>query len=195
MVPPPPTPPAARLPKQGHGARRIRRLSRLDARRLRLLPRRLLADRHRSGVSPLRQSQIALSLTLTLAFRPVGAFIFGLMADRYGRRIPLDDRPRLLLRGRGGNRFRAQFHHLPRAARVVRHRHGRRVGRGRLARHGKGSTPAARLSFRPAPAGIRARLPSGRRSVSTSSFRAGAGGRCFLSEDSPLCSASSSASK
>src|SRR5258706_392471 len=32
---------------------------------------------------------IAASLTLTLAFRPVGAFIFGLMADRYGRRLPL----------------------------------------------------------------------------------------------------------
>jgi len=32
---------------------------------------------------------IALSITLTLAFRPVGAFIFGLLADRYGRRIPL----------------------------------------------------------------------------------------------------------
>jgi SHS family lactate transporter-like MFS transporter len=34
-------------------------------------------------------AEIALSLTLTLAFRPVGAFIFGLMADRYGRRLPL----------------------------------------------------------------------------------------------------------
>jgi SHS family lactate transporter-like MFS transporter len=33
--------------------------------------------------------KVALSLTLTLAFRPVGAFIFGLLADRYGRRIPL----------------------------------------------------------------------------------------------------------
>ena len=32
---------------------------------------------------------IALSLTLTLVFRPVGAFIFGLLADRYGRRLPL----------------------------------------------------------------------------------------------------------
>ena len=34
-------------------------------------------------------AEIALSITLTLAFRPVGAFIFGLLADRYGRRLPL----------------------------------------------------------------------------------------------------------
>lgn len=33
--------------------------------------------------------QIALAITLTLAMRPVGAIIFGLMADRYGRRLPL----------------------------------------------------------------------------------------------------------
>src|SRR5437867_6737120 len=32
---------------------------------------------------------VALSITVTLAFRPVGAFIFGLLADRYGRRLPL----------------------------------------------------------------------------------------------------------
>jgi len=32
---------------------------------------------------------IALSLTLTLVFRPVGAFLFGLLADRYGRRLPM----------------------------------------------------------------------------------------------------------
>ncbi len=38
---------------------------------------------HRSNAA------IAFSITLTLAFRPVGAFIFGLMADRYGRRLPL----------------------------------------------------------------------------------------------------------
>jgi SHS family lactate transporter-like MFS transporter len=34
-------------------------------------------------------AQIATSLALTLAFRPIGALIFGLIADRYGRRIPL----------------------------------------------------------------------------------------------------------
>src|SRR5213082_3754855 len=32
---------------------------------------------------------IALSITLTLLFRPVGALIFGLLADRYGRKLPL----------------------------------------------------------------------------------------------------------
>ena len=33
--------------------------------------------------------EIALAVTVTLAFRPLGALIFGLMADRYGRRLPL----------------------------------------------------------------------------------------------------------
>jgi SHS family lactate transporter-like MFS transporter len=32
---------------------------------------------------------IALTLTLTLMVRPIGAFIFGLMSERFGRRIPL----------------------------------------------------------------------------------------------------------
>ena len=32
---------------------------------------------------------MALTITATLAFRPVGAFLFGLLADRYGRRLPL----------------------------------------------------------------------------------------------------------
>ncbi len=33
--------------------------------------------------------EMAFTLFVTLAFRPVGAFIFGLIADRYGRRLPL----------------------------------------------------------------------------------------------------------
>src|ERR1700681_27704 len=34
-------------------------------------------------------AEIALTITATLGFRPVGSFIFGLMADRYGRKLPL----------------------------------------------------------------------------------------------------------
>jgi SHS family lactate transporter-like MFS transporter len=33
--------------------------------------------------------RIALTLTASLAMRPVGALLFGMMADRYGRRLPL----------------------------------------------------------------------------------------------------------
>ena len=41
--------------------------------------------------SPLVEARprIALAITLTLAMRPIGAIVFGLLADRYGRRLPL----------------------------------------------------------------------------------------------------------
>lgn len=41
---------------------------------------------HQFGVS---KKEIVLTLTATLFMRPVGAVIFGLLADRYGRRTPL----------------------------------------------------------------------------------------------------------
>src|SRR5262245_50383950 len=40
----------------------------------------------RSGVG---KAAIVWTLTATLATRPLGALIFGLLADRYGRRVPL----------------------------------------------------------------------------------------------------------
>jgi MFS transporter, SHS family, lactate transporter len=41
---------------------------------------------HQFGVS---KKEVVHTLTATLAMRPVGAILFGLLADRYGRRIPL----------------------------------------------------------------------------------------------------------
>src|SRR5216684_3690848 len=41
---------------------------------------------HQFGVS---KREIVLTTTATLAMRPLGALLFGLLADRYGRRIPL----------------------------------------------------------------------------------------------------------
>ncbi len=35
------------------------------------------------------KAALVFSTTLTLATRPIGALLFGLLADRYGRRIPL----------------------------------------------------------------------------------------------------------
>jgi SHS family lactate transporter-like MFS transporter len=35
------------------------------------------------------KTEVAFSLTLTLMFRPVGALVFGLLADRFGRRLPM----------------------------------------------------------------------------------------------------------
>jgi SHS family lactate transporter-like MFS transporter len=35
------------------------------------------------------KTRMVFTMTMTLAMRPVGAFLFGLLADRYGRRVPL----------------------------------------------------------------------------------------------------------
>ena len=58
----------------------------LDAFDFFLVVMTLTAIAHDFGRS---DKEIAYSISLTLAFRPVGAFVFGLLADRYGRRLPL----------------------------------------------------------------------------------------------------------
>src|SRR5712671_1092914 len=85
---PPTTPPTVPPTKGGHGAALLAGFLgwTLDAFDFFLVVFSLTAiaqEFHRSD------AEIAISITLTLMFRPVGAFIFGLMADRYGRRLPL----------------------------------------------------------------------------------------------------------
>ncbi len=138
--------------------------------------------------------EIAFSITLTLAFRPVGAFIFGLMADRYGRRIPLMIDLVFYSVVEVATGFAHSFTCVSGAACVVRHRHGRRVGRGRFACDGEGSTAAAGIFVWSLAAGIRAWLPAGGGVATTLSFRAGDGVRCFLSAGCPRCLGFSSAS-
>ena len=41
------------------------------------------------GTFNVNDASVSASLLLTLAFRPIGALIFGWMADRYGRRLPM----------------------------------------------------------------------------------------------------------
>ena len=68
---------------------------------------------------------------MTQAFRPVGALVFGMLADRYGRRPGADVQYPQLLRDRASLRLCALAHRAAGAARSLRHRHGRRVGRRR----------------------------------------------------------------
>jgi len=81
------TPPATPS-GQGHGAAVLASFLgwTLDAFDFFLVGMSLTAIAREFGKS---DAAIALSITVTLAFRPVGALIFGLMADRYGRRLPL----------------------------------------------------------------------------------------------------------
>jgi MFS family permease len=61
-------------------------LSRLDPRRLRFLPDGVHAEGDRRRVRHRRSRPVSQGIFLTLAARPLGAFVFGLLADRFGRR-------------------------------------------------------------------------------------------------------------
>ncbi len=71
----------------------------------------------------------------------------------------------VLLGGRIPVRVRAELHRAGDPAPAVRHRHGRRMGAGRRARHGEGSRRAARLLLRAAAGGLRVRLSAGERGI------------------------------
>ena len=105
-------------------------------------------------------SHIAFTITATLALRPVGALIFGWIADRYRPPHPTDDRRHLLFPRRSAERPRAELRMVPGDARAVRNRDGRRMGRGRVARDGSGRAALARILFRTSAGGLCGRLPA-----------------------------------
>ena len=82
---------------------------------------------------------IALTITASLAMRPIGAFTFGVLADRYGRRYLLIANIIFysIMEMCSGLAHSYQTFFLFRV--VVRHRDGRDLGRGRVAGAGVGS--------------------------------------------------------
>ena len=97
---------------------------------------------------------MTLALTATLALRPVGAFFFGGIADRFGRRLPMVVNLSLFavveLLATGFAHTFVQFL-LIRA--VSRRGDGRAVGRGRFAGDGKSADTLSRRTERAAAAG------------------------------------------
>ncbi len=129
--------------------------------------------------------EMALAITLTLAMRPVGAFIFGLMADRYGRRLPLmidlvffsivevlsglapSYTTFLILRALFGIGMGGEW------------------GVGASLAMEKVPRRLARPAVGPAAGGLRDRLSARGRAATSSSSRTGAGGRCSSSAALP----------
>ena len=122
-----------RRPTQSN-ATRGRGISGLDARRVRLLRPHARHRGRRARVRRRRGRDIALAITLALAMRPIGAVIFGLMADRYGRRLPLMLNVIFYAVISVLSGLAPSYGMFIVPAHAVRHRHGRRMGRRRVAR-------------------------------------------------------------
>ena len=132
---------------------------------------------------------IAFTLTASLLMRPVGAFIFGLLADRYGRRIPLMLDILFYSAVEVASGFAPTYHTFL----ILRFLYG--VGMGGV--WGVGASLAlesasaksrgcSRESFRK----VMRSATCLRRSLFGLSFRAGVGDLCFLSVSFPLSSRS-----
>ena len=78
-----------------------------------------------------KPSDVLGAVFLTQAFRPVGAVVFGMLADRYRTPAGADFQHPQLLGDRAGLRLCAVAERAAGAARAVRHCDGRGVGRGR----------------------------------------------------------------
>ena len=134
-------------------------------------------------------TRMAFLTTVTLLMRPVGAAIFGIWADKVGRKKALIVGRLLLQRRRIRLRVRAELHGAARTAPAVRHRHGRRVGPRRVAVDGEGAAEAARPGQRHRAAGLRDRLPvrGGRVPADHRTSPTGAGAGCSRCRSCPRC--------
>ena len=96
------------------------------------------------AISAFRWCEIAATITASLAMRPVGAFFFGLMADRYGRRWPLmlDIVFYSVVEVLSG--LAPNYQSVFRSAPALRNRYGRGVGGGGVVGHGIGFPQVAR---------------------------------------------------
>ena len=103
-------------------------------------------------------SEVTVAILLTLAMRPIGAFMFRPAADRYGRRptLMVDIALYSVLEFASG--FAPSLTVLIVLARAVRRRDGRRMGRRRLADDGNDPAARARLRLRPAAIRLSGRL-------------------------------------
>ena len=123
-------------------------------------------------------SAVAEAIFCTLAMRPVGAFLFGMMADRFGRRLTLMVDIIAYSVFELASAFAPSLKSPPHHAGVVRNRDGRRVGRGR----GVGFRNAAGGGTR-----ILLRIVAGRLRGGLSDGGIGLTGRCFASSAGAEC--------
>ena len=80
--------------------------------------------------------QVTFAITITLMMRPLGAFIFGWLGDRFGRRIPLMIDIVFYSVIELLTAFAPEFRDVSVVAGLVRDRDGRRMGPGCVARDG-----------------------------------------------------------
>ena len=104
---------------------------------------------------------VTIAITLTLAMRALGAWIFGRLADRFGRRPTLMANILMYSVLELATAFSPNLTVFIASPGVVRHCDGRGVGRRRFSHHGVHSRSLARSGLRPAAGRLSQRLLTG----------------------------------
>ena len=164
-----------------------RRFSRLDARRLRLLHPHVRPLAGRRGFSQVDRRRHA-DADRKPGDAPGRRISFRLAGGPLRAAAAADARRPVLLGHRDLVRLRADLSHILHLAAALRHRHGRRMGRGRVARDGVGAGEVARNSFRRFAGGLRARQSAGGHRFLDGFPALGLARRCFSSAACRRCS-------